>query len=87
MQTCIVTAVWRGAVGVLTVGWEAFGINPADMNEGGICLHLESAQMQGAEKFFQTCELHSPRYKFVIRKVEMRNLLNKIFYKEIIRPD
>ena len=56
------------------------------MNEGGICLCLESAQMQGAEEFFQTCELHSPWYKFVIGKAEMRNLLNKIFYKEIIRP-
>lgn len=56
------------------------------MNEGDICLHLESAQMQEAEKLFQTCELYSPRYKFVIGKAEMRSLLNKTFYKEIIGP-
>lgn len=42
--------------------------------------------MQGVEKFFQTCELYSLWYKFVIGKAEMRNLVNKIFYKEIIRP-
>lgn len=49
------------------------------MNEGGICLYLESAQMQGVEEFFQTCELCSAWYKFLIGKVEKRNLLNKIF--------
>lgn len=31
-------------------------------------------------------ELCSPWYKFVIQEAEMRNLLNQIFYKEIIRP-
>lgn len=49
MQTCIVTPVSRGAVGVLAAGWDVFGINSADMNEDSICLHLESAQVQGGE--------------------------------------
>lgn len=36
MQMRIVIALWRGAVGVLTVGWEVSGVNLADMNGGGI---------------------------------------------------
>lgn len=65
-------------MGVLTVGWDVLGINLADMNEGGICLHVE---VLGAGEFSQTCELHSPSFNFVIGKAEMRNLLDKIFIK------
>lgn len=36
-------------MGVLAVGWDVFGINSADMSEDAICLHLESAQVQGGE--------------------------------------
>lgn len=41
--------VWRGAVGVLAVGEDVFGINSADMSKDGIWLLLESAQVQGGE--------------------------------------
>lgn len=34
MQMRIVIALWRGAVGVLTVEWEVFGVKLADMNGG-----------------------------------------------------
>lgn len=54
------------------------GINLADTNEGGICLHVE---VLGAEKLSQTCEVHSPWNKFVVGKAEMRNLLHKIFIR------
>jgi len=42
--------------------------------------------MQGAQKCYQTCEFYSPWYKFVVGKAEMRSMLTKIVYKEIIRP-
>lgn len=44
MQMRIVTALWRGPVGMLTVEWEVFGVNLADMNGGGICLLLVEAE-------------------------------------------